>query len=110
MALLRPTSHRLRCFLDGQRFNELIEKDRYSVSRAISGRLGLRPARHHGSTLIDQDRAVRLDELMEHRLLYFQRPRDVCTMGHTGDCTNAGRAIVARRRGRAAGETPVIHP
>jgi len=41
------------------------------VSQIIFGGLGLRSARHHSSALINQDSAVRLDKVMEHRLPYF---------------------------------------
>jgi hypothetical protein len=37
------------------------------VSQVNLGRLWLRPTCNHGSALINQDRTVRLDKVMEHR-------------------------------------------
>jgi hypothetical protein len=44
----------------------LIEKDGHAVNLLIAIGLGFRPARDHGSALINQDRAVRLEKLVEH--------------------------------------------
>jgi hypothetical protein len=52
--------------LNGQSVNELIEKDRHPVGQSMVGRRGFRPAGDHSAALIDQDRAVRLDKLVEH--------------------------------------------
>jgi hypothetical protein len=52
--------------LNSQRFNELIEKDWDAVIWLIASSFGFRPARDHGTALINQDRAVRLEKLVEH--------------------------------------------
>jgi len=57
---------RLASLLNGQRFNELIEKYRNPVIELIVGELGFGSASYHSLATINQDHTVRLDEVVEH--------------------------------------------
>jgi hypothetical protein len=50
--------------MDGQCFNELVAKDRYTVSQFVDDGFGVGPLGNHQSTPINEQRAIRHQEVL----------------------------------------------